>query len=110
MDDICRKCTNYVSITFMGKFVEMCGGNVDNPSKCSLREDLYANHPMLCTKAYLRKLVGMNDEKLMRLLCRAEFAHIKRVKKDKMLYLSVTPKDIDDLKKYRRGYYNEEAD
>lgn len=105
MDEICKTCQNYVSVTCLGKTVELCGGNVDDSSKCAMRQDLYKNHPMLCTKAYLRKLLGMNDEKMMRLLCRSEFAHIKRVKKDKMLYIAVTPKDIDDLKRCKRGCY-----
>jgi hypothetical protein len=101
MDEICKLCANYIKLTFLNKTIECCAGNVNFPKACSLREDLYKMHTYLCCKKDLCKCTGIKEEKLLRLLCRAEFAHIKKFKKDKKIYFSVTQKDIDELKKFK---------
>lgn len=100
MDEICTKCENYINITFLGRTVECCGANMD-VKNCPMKEELYNNSVYLCPKTELCKLTGLKIDKLLRILCRAEFAHVKRFKKDKAVYFSVTPKDVDELKKFK---------
>lgn len=101
MDEICKRCDNYIKITFLGRTVECCGGNVANPKRCSLRQDIYEKHSYLLTKEEFCKAVDMKPEKLLRILCRAEFSHIRKFVKDKKAYFSVTLKDVDELKKFK---------
>ena len=101
MDEVCKKCDNYLKITFLGRTVECCGGNVDFYKQCTLRKNIYENHSHLLTRKEFCEVVGMKPDKLLRVICRAEFSHIKKFVKDKKAYFSVTLKDIDELKKFK---------
>ena len=103
LNKICKKyCQNYLQITFMGRTVECCGANVDNADKCCINNDLYEKHVHMFSKKELAKEVGMNEEKLMRVLCRPEFSKIARIKQhDNHIMLAVTPRDIDNLKMWK---------
>lgn len=102
LNKICEKyCVNFLRITFMGRTVECCGGNVDSASKCAINKDLYEHHVIQLSKKDLCKAVGMNEEKLMRILCRPEFSNVRRIKqKDNHIYMEVSPKDLDALREW----------
>ena len=52
------------------------------------------------TISYFEKLIGAKFETIRKYLCRSEFAHIKRISKDKhkAYFLNVTMNDIRRLK------------
>ena len=107
MDEVCKKCDNYLKITFLGKTVECCGGNVDYPIKCTLRKHLYEKREVSLTKQELVEATGIKHNTLMTILCRAEFSHIKKYVEDKKVYFVVTLKDIDTIKEFHRGRHGQ---
>lgn len=104
LNKICEKyCVNFIRITFMGRTAECCGGNVNNANACSINKDLYENHVLRLTKKELCSATELSEDKLMRVLCRAEFSNIRRIKdKEHRAYIEVTPKDLDNLRMWKQ--------
>lgn len=100
MDAVCKECDNYITIKFKaGKEIPVCGGNVPNFSECPIHRDLMGTVCKDMTLNMLSEKTGMSPYRVRILICRAEFAHVKRKIVDKRVWFTgLTKSDIRRLK------------